>query len=50
VLVVLERLEGVWLGKALNGDSVAAELLLEVEKQRAALLGLAVSAWPGRTR
>jgi hypothetical protein len=40
LLGVLDRLEGAWLDKALDRDSVAAQLLLEIEKQRAALLGL----------
>ena len=44
ILAALGRLEEKWLEKALNGEVVAAQLLLEIEKQRAALLGLGVSA------
>ena len=37
MLGVLERLEGAWLERALNADQVATQMLLEIEKQRAAV-------------
>ena len=41
MLEVLGRLEEPWLKKALGGEVAAAQVLLEIEKQRSALLGLA---------
>ena len=40
LLEALAKLEEPWLKKALNGELAAAQVLLELEKQRAALLGL----------